>query len=714
MSPETMCDGLALKKKTCTGCHACYNICPTNAIEMKLDKWGLLVSSVNVSTCVYCGKCADVCPQINPMFKNTPAPSCYAIKADDAVLEECSSGGVFPLLCDYVLSQGGYVCGPIYDSDMNVVFKITNDRAILKKMQGSKYVFSEMGNIYKEIKEKLDANKLVLFTGCPCQVAGVKNFIGKNDKLITADLLCAGLPSKSVFQRYLKDVSDEKKIVDVQFRSKKYPYGTTVMKFDDGTERVQRHDLYFLGFLSDLYKSDACAECTFANTPRQGDLSIGDLWKADLILDDTDLSRGMSCVLVNNDIGRELFNKIYKNAPYCKKISLKFLRRYNRLHNARPSNMARARFFSMLDRGQPLLKSISYSVKWKYDVGITGFWRVRNFGGVLTYYALYKLVLDLGLEPLMIEARYNSKGLPSSPALLGAKYPGYYLARYRNTVDEQYELNEHASKFIVGSDQVWNRDLLNQSTVECYMLDFVDDPMKRISIASSFGTGSLKGTEEEQQKFIELLKKFDSVSVRENSGVKLCDKLGIKATRILDPVLLCDEKHYMDLIDSSDAVLPTNYAFYYLGNVSSPNIETVAQKMGYGIIKIRRRPKKDDVVPETPVTDIGTVENWLKCIYNSSFVVSDSYHATVFAILFKKPFVLIHGKIKSDDNEADKFTTLLNMFGLRDRLFKSANEVSIEDLMKPIDYDKVHSILEREREISMEWVRKALFNNDKK
>ena len=711
MSSETVEDGLTLKSKTCTGCYACYNVCPVDAIIMDLNDDGFCVSSVDRSKCIKCGKCAKVCPQINPVFDNDPSPKCYAVKAEDSIRETSSSGGVFYLLSDTILSQGGYVCGPVYDSDMNVIFKMTNDRNELKKMQGSKYAFSELRNIYKDVKEKLDSNKPVLFTGCPCQVAGIKNFIGKNDNLVTVDLLCGGLPSKGVYQKYLKELSKGKKIIDIKFRSKDHPYGTLIVKFNDGTEQVQKPNLYFRAFLRDLIKSDSCAKCTFASTPRQGDISIGDLWRAESIITDTDTTRGISCVLLNSDAGKTLFDKSMGNVAYCSEVPLSFIKKNNRLQSRKSQHFARERFFSMYRRGQPVVKSMRYSIREKYDVGISGFWRVKNYGGVLTYYALYNIMLDLGLEPLMIEARFKVEegAIPSSPVLLGTKYPPYHVSRYYTNIDDERELNERISKFIVGSDQIWNRGLIRQETLECYTLDFVTDPNKRVSIASSFGVDRLDGTEEEQERFIGLLKKFSSVSIRENGGTELCKKHGVEATRILDPVMLCDESLYKKMIASSQALLPENYAFYYLGNVMSTKLEVIAKEMGYGIIKIRRKLNETKGVPSTPITDIGTVENWVKCIYNSSFVVSDSYHATVFAILFKKPFVLLYGNM-SGGPKSDRFATLMDTFELKGRMYKSIEDVSFENIMKPIDYDRVHKILEQERKRSMDWIREALSN----
>jgi len=711
MFSETVQGGLALKDKTCTGCYACQNICPVDAIKMNLDNHGFCVSVINTSKCTSCGKCAKICPQLNPVFDNDPSPKCYAVKAEGSILETSSSGGAFSLLSDAVMSQGGYVCGPVYDSDMNVVFKMTNNRNELKNMQGSKYAFSELRNIYKDIKEKLDSNKLVMFTGCPCQVAGVKNFIGKNDNLITVDLICGGLPSKGIFQQYLKEISGNKKIVDIQFRSKNHPFGTAVMKFKDGSEEVRNQDLYFLSFLTDLIKSDACANCTFADTPRQGDISIGDLWKANEIITDTDVSRGMSCVMVNNDIGKAFFDKSMGNAAYCVEIPLPFLKQNNRLQHIRPPHLARQRLFFMMERKHSLVKSMVYALSWKFDVGITGFWRANNYGGILTYYALYKLVMDLGLEPLMIEARYNMgpETTPSSPDIMKSRYPYYHVSRYHNDLADEAELNNRVSKFIVGSDQVWNRNLISQMALECYTFDFADPSKKMVSIAPSFGSDHLAGgTKEERETFVKLLQRFSNISVRETSGVELCNSYGMDATRILDPVLLCDKKHYMDMISLSPAQFPEKYVFYYTANVMDTKIERLMRNNGYEVIKVDRNlDRARTKIPETPVMNIGTVENWVKCLHDSSFVVSDSFYATALAILFRKPFISLYGDMTSDSG-LDCLTTLTEILGLNDRLFKNTGDVRAEDVKNPIDYERVHASLSDERERSLRWICDAL------
>jgi len=483
-------------------------------------------------------------------------------------------------------------------------------------------------------------------------------------------------------------------------------------KFNDGSENIRSNDLYLSAVLNDLIKYDACAECIYADMPRQGDISLGDLWKTNELFNDIELPQNAGCVMLNSNVGKTLFDESVRNAAHCVDIPIPFLINDKRLQQTRPQHLARQRLFFMLNRKHSLMKSIEYSLSWRFDVGITGFWRAQNYGGVLTYHALYKLILNLGLEPLMIEARYKVEPgmVPSSPKILKAKYPYYHVSRYHNSFEDETELNNRVSKFVVGSDQVWNRNLLSQMAIECYAFDFVDPSKKIISVSSSFGSNHLVGgTEEERERLVKLLQRFSHISVRENSGVKLCNSYGIDATRILDPVMLCDEKHYLEMISTSPARFQDNYIFYYTGDMQDLSIEKIAEEIGCGMIKIDRYLDRDTSdLSETPTVNIGTAENWVKCIHGSSFVVSDSFHATALAILFRKPFILFYGDMNLDSG-LDRFVTLMETFGLNDRLFKNADDVRSEDLLKPIDYDRVHSILRKEQERSMGWIRKVLF-----
>ena len=160
-----------LEKEKCSGCNACFSICPTKAISMEYDEEGFLYPIVNYNKCTNCGLCSKICPEISFDFINKK-PICYAMQAIDDIRNISSSGGMFTLLSDYVFDNNGYVCGVKFNENFEVEHAIINDRKDLYKLRGSKYVQSNKNNVFLEIKKLLNNDKLVLFTGCPCEVSG--------------------------------------------------------------------------------------------------------------------------------------------------------------------------------------------------------------------------------------------------------------------------------------------------------------------------------------------------------------------------------------------------------------------------------------------------------------------------------------------------------------------------------------------------------------
>ena len=197
-----------LQKEKCSGCSACYPICPTNAITMEYDEEGFLYPIVNYEKCTNCGLCSKVCPELNFEFDNKKTPKCYAMQATDEIRMKSSSGGMFTILADYIFERDGFVCGVAFNKNENwkVEHIIIDKKEDLDKLRGSKYVQSDKKDIFKQIKELLNKDKYVLFSGCPCEVAGLKNYLRKNyDKLILVDLLCGSVESPKIYEKYLKE-----------------------------------------------------------------------------------------------------------------------------------------------------------------------------------------------------------------------------------------------------------------------------------------------------------------------------------------------------------------------------------------------------------------------------------------------------------------------------------------------------------------------------
>ncbi len=702
---------LRSKGKECCGCYSCINACPHDAIKMVTDFELNSRAVVDLVSCVDCGLCVKACPQLNIRHDNSPRPRCYAFKADEDEVLRSSSGGAFMPMAEAILSRGGLVCGVVFDEGLNAVYRMTQDIEEVRRMQKSKYVFSEMGAIYKDIQEALKSGKEVLFVGCPCQVAAVKGSMKDAEGLYTADLICAGLPSKEVYRRYLDELSAKGKVVGLGFRDSRLPYGTLTVKREDGSEETRFKDLYFAGFLRHMFKSGACADCEFATIPRQGDVTIGDLWNYDKILYDVDGSTGISCVLVNNDKGKLLFDEISKKATYLREIPMSFVMRFNRFNAKRPAGPASDRLLYLVERGYSITKALDYSINSKYDVAITGFWRAPNYGGDLTYYALYNVILDMGLEPIFVEA-CNPKPVgarPASPKYLKHAYPDFSIAPWYPNKERQAEINLRVKNVVVGSDQVWNPRLLSPESLKSYSLDFVSSWRNSVAYASSFGVTTYDTDTPQKAEHIRMLKRIKHVSVRELSGVDICSKFGIEAKHVLDPVMLCDMEHYMELIDEADMSYPPTYMLAFIRHINV-HMDPMAMSSHLGLMPMNvGGPDYDYNNPAPyPITNVRTVENWLKAVYKSSFVLTDSFHATVLAILFKKPFISVYGRMDEASGKG-RMTSLLSVLGLEDRIYRTtADAIAARAPDRPIDYEAVFERLEPFRKECLQWLSDAL------
>ena len=314
----------------CTGCGACANICPVDAISMQPNQEGFYNPEVDFDKCINCGKCAAKCVALHPQYLNSETPECYAFWASDEIRAVSSSGGVFSVAAEYILDNGGYVAGTVYNEDFSVRHTIVSDKSELWKMRGSKYMQSNVGEIYDEVKKLLEKGKTVLFTGLPCHVAALYSCLGnsKYENLYTIDLVCHGITSQKVFNKFHQDVLKGKKIVDLQFKAKQ-PWGWhagTNAKFEDGTkysEPLERCP-YFIAYLKNISKNRTCGECMFNHLPRQADLSIGDFWGINKYNPKYNDKKGTSEILVNNEHGAYLLEKIKPEAKLLEPVPVSY------------------------------------------------------------------------------------------------------------------------------------------------------------------------------------------------------------------------------------------------------------------------------------------------------------------------------------------------------------------------------------------------------
>lgn len=315
-----------LDKNLCMGCGACVSTCPTDALCLKPDELGFYRSICDEKKCVECGKCIEVCPALKlPGNGNTSQPSLHEfVAADEKVLFSSSSGGFFTVLATEVFKKGGVVFGAAWKDDLTVEHIMISSPEELYKLQKSKYLQSYTGDIFRQVKKELERNVLVLFTGCPCQVAGLKKFLNKEyDNLIAVDLLCGNAPSTMFFQKYLDDDFDERP-KSYEFRSKDMGWNwdriTAVMPNETRISRNGgKDDSYQRAYHPHIMCPPHCEKCRYQILPRFGDITMGDFWWIDGKDKDLDTHKGVSAVLCNNNKGQMFFDNIPEEAFAVKK-----------------------------------------------------------------------------------------------------------------------------------------------------------------------------------------------------------------------------------------------------------------------------------------------------------------------------------------------------------------------------------------------------------
>ncbi len=307
----------------CTGCGACMNICPTGAIQMLPNADGFLNPVVDEKKCIHCGKCLNNCPlrkrpQLYLREKLTKAYAAWA--TNPFIISRSASGGMFPLMANWIFENGGVAYGVAWDSDLNARTVCATNKEELRPLCGSKYVQADTGFIFKDVKKKLQNGIPVLFSGTSCQIAGLYAYLGgDSDLLITVDLLCGGTPSPMVFKKYLtwREQQFGARIIDVEFRSKKQRgWGLgMVLKFSNGKTLnfPMQQDEYGILYNQHFIQRPSCYVCRFRGIEnRWADISIGDFWGIGRhgTTFNYERSQGVSVVLPNSIKGRTLFQSI--------------------------------------------------------------------------------------------------------------------------------------------------------------------------------------------------------------------------------------------------------------------------------------------------------------------------------------------------------------------------------------------------------------------
>jgi coenzyme F420-reducing hydrogenase beta subunit len=331
---------LLQKKKACCGCEACIQICPTHCMIMVEDREGFLYPEINKKICTDCGLCEKVCPIINQEQKRKPLYVYAAKNQNEEIRLQSSSGGIFTLLAEKIINEGGVVFGARFDENWEVVHSYSESIEGMARFRGSKYVQSKIKNTFIEAKEFLTSGRKVLFSGTPCQIAGLKLFLKKEYKgLNTIDIVCHGVPSPKVFRMYLSEINSnlqdgqknglhckymnkERNVTNIQFRNKSL--GWKEFSFTISTEDLSEangnssslfsesihKNLYFRGFLSNLFLRPSCHECPSKYFKSGSDITIADYWGIQNILPEFDDDKGVSLIMINSSKGESFYQSL--------------------------------------------------------------------------------------------------------------------------------------------------------------------------------------------------------------------------------------------------------------------------------------------------------------------------------------------------------------------------------------------------------------------
>ena len=311
---KTTCNIPCGSQEACYGCTSCAVACPAQAIHMKSDENGFPVPVVDAAKCTRCGYCETVCPvRIHGAHDNYEQPLVYGVKnRNDEIRRDSSSGGAFYALAETVLGcyAGAAVYGCAYDEHIVARHERATDKDGLRRFMGSKYVQSDLGNIFEEVRRDLSERRSVLFSGTPCQISGLKAFLGKRyDNLFTVDIVCHGVMSPLIFKEHIQYVEKKKRksVSGYYNRSKVLGWGRHVEEivFSDGSRDFSSVlvQSYRTLFFSNNGLRSPCYSCRYSNLEREGDITLGDFWGIENVLPAFRDDLGVSLMLVNTEKG---------------------------------------------------------------------------------------------------------------------------------------------------------------------------------------------------------------------------------------------------------------------------------------------------------------------------------------------------------------------------------------------------------------------------
>lgn len=300
----------------CCGCSACLNVCPRKCITMIEHGDGYKYPVIDRAECISCGKCRRVCPNNTPIVKKQRTPKTYAVKSKNEILRlSASSGGVFPIFANQILKNNGIVYGVAMANDCkSALFDRVESYGEVEKLYGSKYFQADVGFTYQKVEADLKSGKVVLFSGTPCHILALKQYLKKDyPGLICVEVLCHGVTSSQLWRKYIEYIEDKwnEDISYVNFRSKKNGWHNFELEIKGKTASTSinhRSDPFMKMFLDNGNLRRSCYYCNAKQTESKADITCGDFWRIDKILPEWDDDKGTSIVLVQTEKGQRLLS----------------------------------------------------------------------------------------------------------------------------------------------------------------------------------------------------------------------------------------------------------------------------------------------------------------------------------------------------------------------------------------------------------------------
>lgn len=734
----------------CSSCGLCSYICPKKCISLSLDKAGFLRPIISFNKCVSCHSCEKACVFLNYNSMNNIVFSSFVACSKNKELDKkATSGGIASAITKYFVNNGGVVYGAAFDDNLQLKHIRVDNVEDAMKLSGSKYLISNISNVFNQIINDLLSNKQVAFFGTPCQVNAIERLIYikriKHEHLFLISIACFGNMPQSYFNSYIQELSStvyNKRIINYSFREKNDDnIQEEVAYFQDGTKKVLSSPYggtqYLSTFFSKVAFNESCFNCR-AKSNNCADLLIGDYWG---VLPEKERKKGEhpSLVLSFNSKGEQLLN-LLENEINITQITN--IGRNPNLFSSVAKPKKRKPFLEDLEvhgfmfaskKWCPLKKTFNnsrdyYKQKKKPNICVITENDLSNYGNRFQNYALCSfleknyLCSVRNLWPVFIPTPkhtigYLIRSIQNYFSLLFRKYGTKWIKRRKKFIHfaKRWKkdrslllpikgcslLNKRFDYFVLGSDQVINTEFGIHDYIAS--MSFCE-PYKRITYAVSAGKTILN--KEQYPLFHKNIPFFAGVSFREKETLENLDIAHTANAKVnLDPAFLFTKKEWTDILAEQKAIKTelclqeNDYLFvYWLGQESKEIkdiIENFVQKHSLKLIYVRTN---NLIEVDNTVIDAGPLD-FIHLIKGAKYVISKSYHGFVMSLIFHKPFIVVADYI--NDNLDIRYKELANKFGIRESRFSINNLETISS--SDVNWDLIDETINRERKNTLEY-----------